>query len=278
MEKIKIKIDGKEYSANPGQTILEVAKKNGIDIPSLCYHPDLKVRSTCRMCLVEIKNQKDLKTACSTEVSENMEVLTESPRINRARKINLELIFAQHQEECPDCVWFFNCQLLKLAKRFDVKITKFTDRKSKRRITQCGPLVFDQTKCIDCRNCVDVCPVEFLSVENRGADISIENAPEEWKDCIHCGQCILHCPVGAIEAVGEFEEVQSMEPKKKKFRVVQFAPAIRTSIGEEFDLGPGEIVTGQLVAALRKLGFDKVFDTSVGADFTTFEEAGELLE
>ena len=278
MEKFKIKIDGQEYLANPGQTILEVAKENGIDIPSLCSHPDLEQRATCRMCLVEIKGQKNLQTACSTKVAENMEVLTESPRINRARKINLELIFAQHQEECPDCVWFFNCQLLKLAKRFKVKITQFPDRKSSRKITQCGPLVFDQTKCIDCRNCVDVCPVDFLSVENRGADISIENSPDEWKDCIHCGQCILHCPVGAIEAAGEFEEVQKMEPSKKKIRVVQFAPAIRTSIGEEFDLQPGEIVTGQLVAGLRKLGFDKVFDTSVGADFTTYEEAGELLE
>jgi len=278
MEKINIKIDGKEYSADSGQTILEVARENGIDVPSLCYHPDLQTRSTCRMCLVEIKGQKDLKTSCSTPVAENMEVLTESPRINRARKINLELIFAQHQEECPDCVWFFNCQLLKLAKRFGVKITRFPDRKIQRKITQCGPIVFDQTKCIDCRNCVDVCPVDFLSVENRGADISIENSQDEWKECIACGQCILHCPVGAIEGVGEFEEAQELGIKKKKMRVVQFAPAIRTSIGEEFDLKPGEIVTGQLVAALRKLGFDKVFDTSVGADFTTFEEAGELLE
>lgn len=278
MEKIKIKIDGKEYLADAGQTILEVAKENGIDVPSLCYHPDLQVRATCRMCLVEIKNQKDLKTACSTRIGENMEIFTESLRINKARKINLELIFAQHQEECSDCVWFFNCQLLKLAKRFEVKINRFPDRKSQKKITQCGPIVFDQTKCIDCRNCVDVCPVEFLSVENRGADIGIENSTEEWKDCIACGQCIVHCPVGAIEGAGEFEEVQKQAESKKKIRVVQFAPAIRTSIGEEFDLAPGEIVTGQLVAALRKLGFDKVFDTSVGADFTTFEEAGELLE
>jgi NADP-reducing hydrogenase subunit HndD len=190
----------------------------------------------------------------------------------------LELIFAQHQEECPDCVWFYNCQLLKMAKKFDIKITRFPDRKINRKINQCGAIVFDQTKCIDCRNCVEICPVNFLEVEGRGAEIGIKESTDKKKECISCGQCILHCPVGAIEGAGEFEYIDDPFKDKKKTVVAQFAPSIRTSIGEEFDLPYGEVVTEKLVAGMKKLGFDKVFDTSVGADFTTMEEAGELKE
>lgn len=278
MQKIKIKINGKEYQANEGQSVLDVARKNGIEIPSLCHHPDLKSSESCRMCLVEIVGQKDLKTSCSLRVKDGMEILTESPRIKRARKINLELIFSQHQEECPDCVWFYNCQLLKMAKKLGVEITRFIDRKKDRKVTQCGTIVFDQTKCIDCRNCVEICPVDFLKIENRGAEISIRESADESKDCIHCGQCIIHCPVGAIEGLGEFEYIDDPFKDKNKIIVAQFAPSIRTSIGEEFGMPYGEIVTDKLVAGMKKLGFNKVFDTSVGADFTTIEEAGELKE
>ena len=278
MNKIKIKINGKEYSVNAGQTILEVAKKNKIEIPSLCHHPDLEPSSSCRMCLVEIQGVKDLKTSCSFKIEAGMEILTESPKIQKARKMNLELIFSQHQEECPDCVWFYNCQLLKMAKKFDIKINRFPDRKVDRKINQCGAIIFDQTKCIDCRNCVEICPVDFLSVEGRGAEIGIKESTAENKECINCGQCILHCPVGAIEGLGEFEYIDDPFKDKNKTVVVQFAPSIRTSIGEEFGLPYGEIVTEKLVAGMKKLGFDKVFDTSVGADFTTMEEAGELKE
>ena len=278
MNKIKIKINGKEYSVNVGQTILEVAKKNKIEIPSLCHHPDLEPSSSCRMCLVEIKGVKDLKTSCSFKVEDGMEIMTESPRIQKARKTNLELIFSQHQEECSDCVWFYNCQLLKMAKKFDIKINRFPDRKTNRKINQCGAIIFDQTKCIDCRNCVEICPVDFLEVEGRGAEIGITESTAENKECINCGQCILHCPVGAIEGLGEFEYINDPFKDKNKTVVVQFAPSIRTSIGEEFGLPYGEIVTEKLVAGMKKLGFDKVFDTSVGADFTTMEEAGELKE
>jgi iron-only hydrogenase group A len=278
--KIKIKIDGQEYLGMEGQTILEVARENEIDIPSLCYHPDLTVKANCRMCVVEIKGEKSLQTACSTKIQEGMEITTVSPRIQKSQKTNLELIFSQHQEECNDCVWLFNCELLRLAKKFAVKITRFPDRKKERPITKCGTVVFDQTKCIDCRNCVEVCPVGFLEIKKRGAEIGIKNSSEENKECINCGQCILHCPVGAIEGEGEFESFNSLLKKKeaKQIIVAQFAPSIRTSIGEEFGLPYGEIVTDKLVAGMKKLGFDKVFDTSVGADFTTFEEAGELKE
>ncbi len=278
MEKILVIIDGKKYSAEDGQTILEVAQENGIKIPSLCYHPDVQARSNCRMCVVEIKGNKNLQTACSTKIQDGMEIITDSERIKKARKINLELIFSQHQEECDDCVWLDNCKLLEYEKEFGAEISKFPDRKSGRKIVQTGPIVFDWTKCIDCRLCVDVCPVEFLEVKNRGADIAIETYPDENRECINCGQCIVHCPVGAIEAEGEFEEIEKPLADKNRTVIIQFAPAIRSSIGEEFGMEPGSVVTGQMVAGMKKLGFNKVFDTSVAADFTTYEEAQELIE
>lgn len=277
-DKITIKIDGKDYQAENDETILKVAQRNGIKIPFLCYHPDIEARSNCRMCVVEIKGNKNLQTACSTQVQDGMEIETDSERIRKARKINLELIFSQHQEECEDCVWFQNCKLLEYAKDYDAEIGRFSDRKKDRKIVQTGPIVFDWTKCIDCRLCVDVCPVEFLEVKNRGADISIETYPDQNKECINCGQCIVHCPAGAIEAEGEFEEIEKPLQDKSKAVIVQFAPAIRSSIGEEFGMEPGSVVTGQMVAGMRKLGFSKIFDTSVAADFTTYEEAQELIE
>jgi iron-only hydrogenase group A len=277
-KQMSIRINGKEYPAKEGQTVLEVAMENGIDIPSLCYHPDLEVKANCRMCLVEVAGQADLQTACSTKITEGMEITTNSARVERTRKINLELIFSQHQEECDDCVWLYNCQLLKMQKKLGAKINRFVDRKKDREVTRSASMIFDQTKCIDCRNCVEVCPVGFLEVAGRGIDLSIVNSEDPKKDCINCGQCILHCPVGAIESAGEFESFKNPFKEEGKVIVAQFAPSIRTSIGEEFDMPYGEIVTEKLVGAMRALGFAKVFDTSVGADFTTFEEAGELKD
>ena len=282
MRKIKIIIDGQGINCLEGQTILEVAKENGIDIPALCYHSDLKIKANCRMCLVEIKGRKELHASCSTKAEPDMEIITESAKINRARKINLELIFAQHCEECNDCIWDFNCQLLKLAETYEVDKTRFPDRKKGYPVYQFGPsVIFDSSKCIDCRNCVDVCHqqgVDFLKIKEKGHLFQVVPTKNEKKDCIYCGQCIVHCPVGAFEAVGEFEDVEKPLQDKDKTVVFQFAPSIRTSIGEEFDLPRGSIITEQLVAGIKKLGVDKVFDTSVGADFTTIEEANELAE
>ncbi|MCK4967614.1 MAG: (2Fe-2S)-binding protein, partial [Candidatus Aenigmarchaeota archaeon] len=147
-KRFKIIIDGKSVVVQNGQTILDVAKKNKIDIPALCYHPDLKARANCRICVVEIKGVRGLKTACSTEVSPGMKIITNSPKVKRARKINLELIFAQHEEECSDCIWNFNCHLAKLADEYKVKTTRFAERKSKRPVYQFGPsLIFDTRKC-----------------------------------------------------------------------------------------------------------------------------------
>ena len=279
---VKIVINGKKIKARDGQTILEVAQENKINIPALCYHSDLEAGASCRICVVEIKGKKGLHTACSTKVEPKMEIITDSLKVKRARKINLELIFAQHCEECNDCIWNFNCQLLELAKEYNVKITRFPDRKTDYPTYQFGPaVVFDSTKCINCRNCVEVCKqqsVNFLEMEEKDDFFEVVPSKDPKKDCIYCGQCIVHCPVGAFEAVGEFEDVEEPLADKEKIVVFQFAPSIRTSIGEEFNLPPGSIITEKLVAAIRKLGAFKVFDTSVGADFTTFEEAQELIE
>lgn len=281
-KKINLIINNKKIGCLKGQTILEVARENEIDIPALCYHSDLEIKANCRMCLVEIKGKRGLFTACSTKTEPSMEIITDSPKIRKARKINLELIFAQHREECNDCIWDFNCQLLKLAKKYKIKTDRFLDRKTGYPVYQFGPsLIFDSSKCIDCRNCVDVCQqqgVNFLEIKERGHLFQVVPSQDENKDCIYCGQCIVHCPVGAFEAVGEFEDVEKPLQDKDKIVVFQFAPAIRTSIGEEFDLPYGSIMTEQLVAGIKKLGVNKVFDTCVGADFTTTEEANELIE
>ncbi len=279
-KKVKIKINGQVFTADPRQTIMEVAKENGIEIPSLCYHPDLSVKANCRMCVVEIKGVKLPQTACSTPVVDGMEVTTASQCLDELKKTNLELIFAQHNEECDDCVWRFNCNLLKYAKEYGVDIRRFKDRKMQRPITQFGPIVFDQTKCIDCRNCVEVCPVNYLKLEKRGAEIGVAPCQDKTADCIHCGQCIVHCPVGAVETAGEFEySERALQAKKAgKILVAEFAPAVRSSIGEMFGLPYGQVMTGKIAAGLKQLGFDYVFDTSVSADFTTVQEAAELVE
>lgn len=281
-KKIKIIVNGKALFVSAGLTIFEALKERGIKIPTLCYNSDLERKASCRLCVVEIKGRADLVPSCSTEVQENMEIITDSPRIRKTRKINLELIFAQHREECSDCIWGFDCRLLRLAREYKVNISRFFDRKTKEPIYQFGPaLIFDSTKCIDCQNCVEMCQlqgVSFLEIEKKNHFSRVIPSKNKKRDCIYCGQCIVHCPVGAFEAVGEFEDVEKCLSQKGKKVVFQFAPAVRASIGEEFGMPPGSVVTEKLVGAIKKLGAYRVFDTSVGADFTTTEEAAEFIE
>ena len=282
MAKIKFKINNKIIEAEKGKTILEAAKENGIYVPSLCNHTDLDIKPNCRVCGVEIRGQKKLLTACSTKIEKDMEVFTNTPRVKKARKTNLELIFSQHKEECSDCVWEPNCELLSLAEKNKVTINRFEDRKTNYPVYSFNDVIeFDSSKCIDCRNCVEVCKnqgVGYLEVQKRGHEMKIVPTKKKDIDCIYCGQCIMHCPAGAFESKGEFEAIECALKQKGKTTVVQFAPSIRTSIGEEFCMDYGEVVTEKLIAALRKLGFDYVLDTSTGADFTTTEESEEIVK
>ena len=209
--------------------------------------------------------------------------MTDSPKVKKARKMNLELIFAEHIEKCPTCVLKSTCELLKYAKRYKLKITRFKDRKSKRRIYKFGPSVeLDGSQCIDCRACVDICHqqgVDFLKIKDYGYKIEVVPNNDGKHDCVYCGQCAVHCPVTAAQEQLDFPEVENLFKKKnKKILVAQIAPSIRSSIGEMFGLPYGKIMTGQLVASLRKLGFDYVFDVNFGADITTMVEAEELIE
>ncbi len=277
---IKIKIDNKEITTDYGKTILEIAKENNVPIPTLCYHSDLTAHASCRLCLVNIKGINNPQTSCSTMAQDGMEIETQNPEIEKLRKTNLELLFAQHKEECPDCVLQYNCQFLKLAKDLNADISRFSDRKKDFPAIEFGPsVVFDSSKCIDCRNCVEACAnqgVNYLEIEKKNNFNQV--TPSPTKSCIYCGQCITHCPVGAFETKSEFEQIEEPLNNKNKILVFQFAPSIRSSIGEEFGLPYGAVVTDQLVGAIKELGADYVFDVSVGADFTTFEEAKEMVE
>lgn len=278
-----IKINGKKIKARESETVLEAAYRLGISIPYLCYHPDLDVKANCRVCAVEIKGMNKLMTACSTKVFEGMEIRTDSEEVKQARKVNLELIFAEHIEKCPTCPLRSNCKLLEYAVKYKLKITRFKDRKKNRKIYKFGPAVeLDGTQCIDCRNCIDACQkqeVNFLTLKKRGYEIEVAPVCDEKHDCVYCGQCAVHCPVTAAQEQLHYGEVERiLADKKDKTIVAQIAPSIRASIGEMFNLPYGSIVTGQLRASLKKLGFDYVFDTNFGADITTIAEAEELIE
>lgn len=285
MKKIKIKINNKEIKCLEGDNLLEVARKNGIFIPSLCYHSDFKPKANCRVCVVEIKGRKKLEMSCKTEVCDGMEVKTDSERVRRARNTNIELIFAEHIEKCSGCIWRVHCDLLDLADRYKLEIKRFPDRKSSRKIYKFANAVeIDGTQCIDCRNCLDACSVlqniNYLELKGKGGDQEIVPTKNKKIDCIYCGQCAVHCPVGAAQEQSEWEPVEALLKKKdrKKVLVALFAPSIRVSIGEEFGLPYGKIMTDQVVAGLKELGFDYIFDVNFGADITTVVEAKELLE
>ncbi|MCK9393575.1 2Fe-2S iron-sulfur cluster-binding protein, partial [bacterium] len=249
MEKksIKIVIDGKEVVGFDGQTILEIAIDNNIMIPNLCYHSDLKPKASCRLCIVEIVGKRGYQTACSTKAEDGMIITSENEEILKLRKTNLELLFSQHDEKCSDCIKSDSCRLLELANKYNVDISRFSDRKCNFPEIDFGPSIhFDSSKCIDCKNCVEVCSkqnVNFLEVREEGSFFQICPSRNKERDCVYCGQCVVHCPTGAFQEVDAIKLVEDAIKDVTKIVVFQIAPAVRTSIGEEFGMGYGVIAT-----------------------------------
>jgi iron-only hydrogenase group A len=278
-----LSINHKKVQFKVGQTILDAALANGFIIPTLCHHPDLKVQANCRICVVEIESRNHLETACSTLAEEGMSILTDSPRINQARLLNLELIFAEHAEKCADCTRRYNCDLLKLASEYKVKIGRFQDRKNKRKTYRfANAIEIDGTQCIDCNNCINACSdiqkINYLKMDGGGINQEIIPTKDKDKACIYCGQCTLHCPVAAAQEQSTYAPVETAIKDKKKIVIAQFAPSIRVSLGEEFGLPYGTNCEGKINTALKQLGFNYIFDVNFGADITTMTEAEELLE
>jgi len=287
-KKIKIKLNGREVECLEGQTVLRAAAANNVEIPSLCDHPDFPHKANCRVCAVEISlsgtgKVAKLSTSCSTPVKEGMVVNTDTDRVRRARNLNLELLYAEHIEKCATCVWRLNCKLLKYASDYKLLKSTFEERKCERKTYKFENAVeIDGTQCIDCRNCIDACSllqnINYLEIQGKGMNQEIVPTKDKNIGCILCGQCAVHCPVSAAQEQTHWQEVEDIIKENKKVVVVQFAPSIRVSIGEEFNMPYGEIVTDQIVEALKMLGFDYVFDVSFAADVTTLVEADELIE
>ena len=282
---VNLKINGQDVSVPEGYTVLEAAREVGIDIPTLCYLKDLNEIGSCRMCVVEIKGARALQAACVYPVSEGLEVYTNTEKVRTARRNTLELILSNHERKCLTCVRSRNCELQSLAEELGVDFIRYEGENIQHEIDDASTsLVRDNNKCILCRRCIAACnnqSISVISCVNRGFKTEVR-APFEMSlsevGCVYCGQCIVACPVGALYEKNDIPKVLKAIDNPEKHVVVQTAPAVRAALGEEFGLPIGTPVTGKMVAALRRLGFDKVFDTDTGADLTIMEEGTEFIE
>ncbi len=279
-------IDGCKVSVEEGTTILKAAEKVGINIPTLCYHPDLEATGACGVCVVKVEGMPALKRACCTPVGNGWIVRTQTAEVRDARKLVVELLLSSHPADCLICRKNGNCELQKLAEDLGLRETRFGRiEKDLPQDTSSPSIVRDPNKCILCGRCVEVCQqvqtVVAIDFTKRGIDTVIGLPFERGLGdsvCTNCGQCINYCPVGAIYESEQLSGVWKALSDPEKYVVVQEAPAIRVSLGEEFGMAPGEVVSGKMHAVLRRLGFDAVFDTNFAADLTIMEEASELLE
>ncbi|WP_086349049.1 NADH-dependent [FeFe] hydrogenase, group A6 [Candidatus Enterococcus clewellii] len=287
MKEITITINGKTCSAPEGSTILEAARYNNIDIPTLCFLKEINEIGACRMCVVEVEGAKSLATSCVYPIREGMKIVTNSEKVFQSRKINLELILSTHERKCLSCIRNGNCELQKLCKDFNVDDEDYYNGENYEYDFDDSAVHMyrNNNKCILCKRCVAACSkvqaIGVIGSNERGFKTHIGCAFEKnlgEVSCISCGQCIVVCPTGAIAEKDQTKEVWEALEDPSKYVVVQTAPSIRVTLGESFNMPIGTNVEGKMVAALRRIGFDKVFDTNVAADFTIMEEANEFLD
>jgi len=282
---IKATINNIEVEVKEGTTILEAAKKAGFKIPTLCYHPDLKPKGSCGICVVEVEGFPSMKRACMTELVNGWNVHTNTAAVRAVRKELLELILANHEMDCPTCIKNNRCELQSLAATLGITTLKYKQSFEKKNLDNSSmSIVRNPNKCILCERCIQVCEeiqtVNALALSKRGSETIITDAFDEGLGnsvCVNCGQCTVFCPVGALYEKSDIDKVWEAINDPEKHVVVQEAPAIRAMLGEEFDMEPGSLVAGKMHAALRRMGFDAVFDTNFTADLTILEEGTEIV-
>ena len=283
---VNIKINGNDYQAPDGITILDACKRTGIEIPTLCYLEDVSRNSSCGVCVVEVKGARSLVRSCTACVHEGTEIVTNSARIRDARKTNVELILANHPKDCLSCLRNQNCELQTIASDLGVKEDRFVRTKKEQLCdTTSLSIIRDPNKCILCGRCIAVCgtvqTVYAIGLSGRGIKTKVSTYMEKGLGnvaCTNCGQCALVCPTGAIVERDDTDNVFEELMNPDKVVIVQTAPAIRVGIGEAMGMESGSLVTGKMVAGLRRLGFNKVFDTQFTADLTIMEEGHELIK
>ena len=287
MDFVNVKINGMEYSVPKGSTILEAANIAGIRIPTLCYMKEINAIGACRMCLVEVKGARGMAAACVYPVTDGMEIFTNTPKVIDSRKKTLQLMLSTHQKNCLSCVRSGNCEFQSLCTEYGIEDEHYYDGENPEVEidTSARHMIRNNNKCILCRRCVAVCnhnqSVNVIGANDRGFETHIAcafDADLADTSCVSCGQCIVACPTGALSEKDDTDKVLAAITDPTKHVVVQTAPAVRAALGEEFGMEIGTNVEGKMVAALRRLGFDKVFDTNFSADLTIMEEAHEFID
>ncbi len=285
MNMIELEINGIPVSVEAGTTILDAAEKVGIKIPKLCYHKDLEPWAACGICVVKVEGSPKMLRACATSVAPGMKIITHDAEIVDVRRTVLELTLSTHPNDCLRCGRNGDCELQTLSEEFGIREVPYEQRVAEIPVDNTtGSIVLNPKKCVQCGRCAKVCQdmqnvwaLEFLGRGDStriapAADVTLDESP-----CIKCGQCSAHCPVGAIYENDQTRDVWNAIKEGKKHCVVQIAPAVRVAIGEAFGMEPGSLETGKLYAALRRLGFDAVFDTNFSADLTIIEQASEFV-
>lgn len=284
-KQITLKINNKSVTVDEGTKILDAATKAGFTVPTLCYLKDICNDGSCRICVVEVKGVRNLVASCSAVVSEGMEVFTNSEKVITSRRTTIELMLSNHDKKCLSCVRSGNCELSKLSNEYNCNVSNYEGETKEFLLEDDNPyLIRDNSKCILCRRCVAVCSkiqgVGVIGANSRGFDTHIGCAFEKSLNevpCVACGQCINVCPVGALRERDDTDEVMKYISDPTKFVIAGPAPSVRVGLGEEFGFPIGSNVEGKMVASLKALGFDKVFDVNMAADMTIMEEGYEFL-